>query len=102
MGTEYGFGELGEQQTRLSVYEMSGVFSLYAEVPKDLGGLIKTELTEPDTTERLQITLADKVEPAALVDAAIKMIQAASYWMYAEDLRAKLPQLKEAAPDLFT
>lgn len=103
MGTEYGFGALGKQKTSLYVYEMSGVFSLYAEVTPEQAAKVAEELAEDQILldSKLQCTLADQITPAVLIDAAIKMIQTASYWMHDEDVAAKLPELRKAVPALF-
>lgn len=100
MGTEYGFGELGDRQVRLNVYEMSGRFSLYVDIKAEHVAAAKTDLIEPDGAGAT-IELTNRLEPAALLDAAIKMIQAASYWMHDEEVAAKLPELRQAVPALF-
>lgn len=103
MGTEYSFGTVGEQQTRLSVYEMSGVFSLYAEVSRTLVPRLQEELQpEAITTDGMfQLTLADKIDPADLFDVAIRIMRAAGYGLHDEEIRAKLPKLQSEIPELF-
>lgn len=104
MGTEYGFGEVGDNRTRISVYEMSGVFSLYAELSPERTSIVRDETTGGDNLQRdgsAQITLADKMTAAELCKMGAAMIQTASYWGHAEDLRPLLDELKRAAPELF-
>jgi hypothetical protein len=104
MGTEYGFGEVGTPRVRLYSYEMSGVFSLYADLPSEQMRVVRDEVTDPDGPQvggTYQITLVDQVTPAQLVSMAAEMIKTASYWGEAGELKPLLKDLKQAAPELF-
>ena len=78
MGTEYRLGCHGDEETvsgagtTLMAYEMSGVFDVYADVPKE-----RVDIDAWDTCAR--VDLWNKVDPVDLLSMGINIVKIATF-----------------------